>query len=289
MEAEIRAIRDYLTMGKSVPASMKTRRGTQMSCIHNQTVYKMPEDNQDGPMLRLWVPEDLQEELTRTTHECPLTCHPREYSLKRTFERRYFWPNMADTCKTVISQCDICERTKRPPGKANDKREVVPISKPMSVVAMDVAVAGPMGNAKSATSGKNIFVVSFIDWFNRYCICYAVASTDAETIGDCVTKFTQRLGTPITLISDNASYFKDTALAQYERRMGIKHSFVSAFRPEGNGLSEGFHLYLGRSMKVRAAASRSVNRDWELDSITFAYNIAEHGVTGYSPFYLLHG
>jgi hypothetical protein len=61
--------------------------------------------------------------------------------------------------------------------------------------------------------------------------------------------------------------------------MGIKHSFVSAFRPEGNGLLERFHSNLGRSMKVRAAASRSINWDRELDSITFAYNIAEHGVT----------
>ena len=52
---------------------------------------------------------------------------------------------------------------------------------------------------------------------------------------------------------------------------------------------ERFHSNLGRSMKVRAAASRSINWDWEFDSITFAYNIAEHGVTGYSPFYLLHG
>ena len=288
MDVEIRAVRDYLTSGKLISSSMSTLQDEARKChLHNQVVYKMQEDNQDGPMLRLWVPENMQEELTRTTHESPLTCHPREHSLKRTLERRYFWPNMTDTCKTVISQCDICERTRRPPGKANDKREVVPISKPMSVVAMDVV--GPMGNAKSATSGKNRFIVSFIDWFSRFCICYAVASTDAETIGDCITKFTQRLGTPITLISDNASYFTDAALAQYERRMGIKHSFVSAFRPEGNGLLERFHSNLGRSMKVRAAASRSINWDRELDSITFAYNIAEHGVTGYSPFYLLHG
>ena len=96
--------------------------------------------------------------------------------------------------------------------KANGKREVVPISKPMSVVAMDVV--GPMGNAKSATSGKDRLIVSFMDWFSRFCICYAVASTDAETIGDCIPKFTQRLGTPLTLISDNASYFTDATLAQ---------------------------------------------------------------------------
>ena len=194
---------------------------------------------------------------------------------------------MADTCKKVVDRCDICERAKRAPGKAGDKQEVVPISKPMSVVAMDIV--GPMGNAKSATSNKNRFICTFIDWFSRFCVCYAIPNTDAETIGDCITKFTQRLGTPITLISDNASYFTDAALSQYERRMGIKHSFVAAFRPEGNGLLERFHSTLGRSMKVRAAASRSINWDKELDSVTFAYNIAEHGVTGYSPFYLLHG
>ena len=288
MDDEIKVVRDYLVMGKSIPLAMNSLQADARKChVYNDIVYRMQEDNQTGPMLRLWVPANMQEELTSRTHLCPLTCHPREPSLKRTLERRYFWPTMADSCKQVVDRCDICEKTKRPPGKAGDKREVVPISKPMSVVAMDVV--GPMGNAKSATSNKNRFIVSFIDWFSRFCICYAVTNTDAETIGDCITKFTQRLGTPVTLISDNASYFTDAALSQYERRMGIKHSFVSAFRPEGNGLLERFHSNLGRSMKVRAAASRSINWDQELDSIMFAYNIAEHSVTGYSPFYLIHG
>ena len=82
MDIEIRTVRHYLTMGKSIPLSMKSLQAEARKChVHNQVVYRMQEDNQDGPMLRLWVPENMQEELTRTTHECPLTCHPREYSL----------------------------------------------------------------------------------------------------------------------------------------------------------------------------------------------------------------
>jgi hypothetical protein len=95
MDVEIRTVRDYLKTGKMIPSSMSTLQDEERKChLHNQVVYRMQEDNQDGPMLRLWVPENMQEELTRTTHECPLTCHPREYSLKRTLERRYFWPNI---------------------------------------------------------------------------------------------------------------------------------------------------------------------------------------------------
>ena len=284
-DPEVKAVHDHLMLGKAVVESLQEE--ARQCHVLKGIVYRIQEDNHAGPMLRLWVPKSMQDELVLQAHQCALVCHPTEVSMKRTIERRYFWPSMGETCRQIVKSCDVCERARRPPGKHGDRRQIVPISRPMSVVAMDVV--GPMGNAKSATSGQNRFIVSFIDWFSRFSICYAVANTDAETIGDCITKFTQRLGTPLTLISDNATYFTDAALSQYERRMGIKHSFVAAFRPEGNGLLERFHSILGRSMKIRAATSRSINWDKELDSITFAYNIAEHGVTGYSPFYLLHG
>ena len=287
-DEEVRAVYSYLVKGKSFPDRLNYLLPDARQChVLEKVVYRVQEDNQAGPMLRLWVPKSMQEDLVRQTHECALSCHPREASMKRTIERRYFWPSMLETCSQVVRKCATCEKARRPPSKARDSRQIIPISKPMAVVAMDVV--GPMGNAKSATSGKNRYIVSFIDWFTRYTVCYAVANVDAETIGDCIAKFTERLGTMLTLISDNAKYFTDAALVQYERRMGIKHSYVAAFRPEGNSILERFHSNLGRSMKVRAADTNSTNWDKELDSITFAYNIAEHGVTGYSPFFLLHG
>jgi transposase InsO family protein len=202
-------------------------------------------------------------------------------------ERLYYWPRMQKTCDEVFLRCHTCQKVKRPPSKAKDNEQFVPISKPMAVVAIDIV--GPLGNSKSATSDKNRFICTMIDWFTRFVVCFAIKDTTAETIGDCIAKFTKQFGTPLTIISDNAQYFTDQALGAYETMMGIKHSFVAAFRPEGNGMLERFHGNIARSLKVRAADARSNNWDLELDSIAFAYNISTHGVTGYTPFYLMHG
>ena len=53
MDIEIRTVKDYLTIGKGIPSSMSALQDEARKChVHNQVVYKMQEDNQDGPMLR---------------------------------------------------------------------------------------------------------------------------------------------------------------------------------------------------------------------------------------------
>ena len=285
----IKAVHDYIQNSKDIPSEfgVKLRDHTMHCHVQDGIVYRIANDNYCGPSLVLWVPDTMQEETVKKLHYSCLACHPSPIAMESVLKRTYFWIGMKVMCERIFNICHTCNRAKRPPSKAKDVKSFVPISKPLSVVAIDVV--GPMGNSKSATSKDNRFIISMIDWFTRFCVCYAVPNTTAETIADCLTKFTKRLGTPLTLISDNAKYFTDASLAQYERVLGIKHAFVATFRPEGNGMLERFHGSLGRGLKVRTADARSNNWDQELDSICFAYNIVEHGTTGYSPFFLIHG
>jgi hypothetical protein len=94
---------------------------------------------------------------------------------------------------------------------------------------------------------------------------------------------------PLTLLSDNASYFKDRAIRELEGRLGLKRAFISAHRPAGNGLLERFHRTLGRALKVHVQDSGHTNWDEGLELLTLGYNSMEHSATGYSPHYLMHG
>ena len=287
----IKAVHDYISRDKDIPAELLVGnlRLEDLSSFHIQDgiVYKVSTRATNGHSLLLWVPPSLQEAYVSRRHQSCLTCHPTADSMKRSMERLYYWPDMTGTIESVVLRCHTCQRVKRPPSKARDKTQFVPISKPNAVVAIDIV--GPLGNMKSATSQGNRFICTMVDWFTRFVMCFAIPSTTADVIGDCIAKYTKRFGTPLTIVSDNAKYFTDQALASYEKLMGIKHSFVAAFRPEGNGMLERFHGNLGRSLKVRAADAHSSNWDVELDSISFAYNTTIHGSTGYTPFYLMHG
>jgi len=150
-----------------------------------------------------------------------------------------------------VQTCLACQRATKAPATGQDQVHYVPIGKPLSVVAIDVV--GPLGNNRTATTRGNRYIVTMIDWFSRYVCMYAVPEPTASQIGQCLSRFVARFGAPLTVLSDNANYFKDNAIRVWEERMGIRHAFVSAHRPAGNGLLERFHRTLGRALKIRVS------------------------------------
>ena len=90
-------------------------------------------------------------------------------------------------------------------------------------------------------------------------------------------------------MSDNASYFRAKTLHHYEKLMGLKHTFVSAYRPQGNGRLERFHRVLGRKIKIACQEAGHEQWDEHLGRICFAHNVVPHSTTGYSPFELVYG
>ena len=102
-------------------------------------------------------------------------------------------------------------------------------------------------------------------------------------------KFTAQHGIPRRLVSDNASYFRSKLIHQYEKRIGLKHTFVSAYRPQGNGKLERFHRVLGRKIKMSCQEAGHEQWDEHVDKICFAHNTVPHSTTGYSPYELVYG
>ena len=56
---------------------------------------------------------------------------------------------------------------------------------------------------------------------------YAVSEPTAEIIGECLARFVARFGCPMTILSDDAQYFKDQAIRELEIGLGsVVHSSV---------------------------------------------------------------
>ena len=110
-----------------------------------------------------------------------------------------------------------------------------------------------------------------------------------ETIVRALEKFTAQHGIPRRLVSDNASYFRSKLIHQYEKSIGLKHTFVSAYRPQGNGKLERFHRVLGRKIKMSCQEAGHEQWDEHVDKICFAHNTVPHSTTGYSPYELVYG
>ena len=183
--------------------------------------------------------------------------------------------------------CDTCQRTGYPPKRNAGGRQYIPTASPFACCAIDVV--GPIGNKDAVTARGNQYIVTIIDWFTRWVMAVPVASPTEKNICFALEKFTAIHGIPRRLVSDNASYFRSKLIHQYEKNIGLKHTFVSAYRPQGNGKLERFHRVLGRKIKMSCQEAGHEEWDEHVDKICFAHNIVPHSITGYSPFELVYG
>jgi hypothetical protein len=70
--------------------------------------------------------------------------------------------------------------------------------------------------------------------------------------------------------------------------LGVKHVNTTAYHPQANSAAESFHRTMNRALGLYVNAA---GNDWDtvLPFFLMSYPAAPSTVTGYSPFYLLHG
>ena len=256
-------------------------------CFVDGILCRITNSERTGSTVRVCVPSSYQDELMRMCHDNPWTCHPTTDQMFRMLGLRYYWPQMRMSCAMYADTCDTCQRTGYPPKRGAGGRQYIPTSSPFACVAIDIV--GPIGNKDSVTEKGNRYIVTMIDWFTRWIEAYAVKDQSEKSIIEALEHFTSRHGIPRRLVSDNAKYFRSKLIHQWEKDNGLKHTFVSAYRPQGNGKLERFHRVLGRKVKQQCWDAGDEQWDRHLEKITFAHNVVPHSTTGYSPFELVHG
>ena len=285
----IRSLEDEL--GNSTPQVERLFLRTEQEkyTIHGEqrVLCRITTSERTSSTLRVCVPRSRQDKLLSMCHDNPWACHPTADQMYRMLSLRYYWPQMRAACTLFQQSCDICQRTGYPPKRHAGGRQYVPVSSPFACCAIDVV--GPIGNKDSVTKLGNRWIITIIDWFSRYVEAYPVKDTTEETIVKALETFTAKHGIPRRIVSDNASYFRAKTLHHYEKVMGLKHTFVSAYRPQGNGRLERFHRVLGRKIKMSCQEVGHEQWDENLQRICFAHNVVPHSATGYSPYELVYG
>ena len=248
---------------------------------------KVTTSDRTSSTIRVCVPRSRQDQLLAMCHDNPWSCHPTADQMYKMLSLRYYWPYMRAACMLYQQSCDTCQRTGYPPKRNAGGRQYIPTASPFACCAIDVV--GPIGNKDAVTARGNQYIVTIIDWFTRWVMAVPVASPTEKNICFALEKFTAIHGIPRRLVSDNASYFRSKLIHQYEKNIGLKHTFVSAYRPQGNGKLERFHRVLGRKIKMSCQEAGHEEWDEHVDKICFAHNIVPHSITGYSPFELVYG
>jgi len=135
----------------------------------------------------------------------------------------------------VMMKCEHCIKGKftqkpYPEISAHRTRE------PLDLIHSDVC--GPM---KTQTPGKNKYIVTFIDDYSRYTMCYLIQNKDEvadkyrEFFAEVSNKFQRK---PKILRSDNGGEYTGNKLVSFLKQEGIRLQTSVPYSPSQNGVAE---------------------------------------------------
>ena len=231
----------------------------------------------------LVIPESLIREIITLNHDSVYAGHP---GVKRTLgvlSLKYWWPTMSGDVRKYVSTCDACQRRD---GKREFKAPLGDVAEPsraFQIVHIDIT--GPYPR----TSAGNRYVLTAIDKLTKYAEAIPLKDISAVTVARAyATQIVSRHGVNETLVSDKGSNFMSEFFNETCKILGVKHINTTAYHPQANGSVERWHRTMNRAIGFYVN-STGTNWDVLLPFFLMSYRSLPHTVSGYSPFYLLHG
>ena len=227
------------------------------------------------------IPKVYRESVIKMLHNDRTAGHLGTVRTRERVLERFFWPSVEKDVREHCETCMQCQRRSQPTPlrQAGFRTEVC--SRPFERVALDITEM-PM------SSKGNKYALVIMDYFTKYVHIYPMPDQTAQTVSGCLLDAVLQEGVPERIHSDQGRQFESAVFKQLCARLGIEKTHTSPYRPQSDGMVERFN----RTLKDMVAKYiKPCGSDWDehITALAFAYNTSKHSVTGYSPFFLIHG
>lgn len=279
------------TLNNHLLATQEELLEAQKNCEHSKNIQTQSRSSvmRDGVVgikckgsWRAVLPPPLAITVAKRFHESEIGGHMGARKLLAFLHKRYIIPRGITATETAVRACLTCMQRKPPKQKLGLLKSRPPQA-PWHTVAMDFC-----GPYCPSTSG-NLYVLVFIDQFTKYVELIPTADQAALTVVDAFHKYVIcRWGAPEFLLSDNGPSFRAALVSNLCSAFSIRKIFSSAYYPQGDGYAERMMRTMNDSL---SALSRNDTSNWDkyIPGLALAYNMADHGATGYSPLQLNTG
>lgn len=234
-----------------------------------------------GNRQRIVISKSFGRRLTEDVHNA--YGHIGTKQIIQIIRPHYYFKKMDKIVNEFYKNCAICiknkTRTSRPIGKLS---KLGPAQKPFEIMSFDTV--GGFGGCRSEKKYLHILV----DHFTRKAyVSTSKFQTTKEAIKliDKVSKENQ-IG---LLLADRYSALESNELKDYLEEKNIKLVYTSIDNPESNGLNERLNQTLVN--RIRCKKNQGDTRAWTVIATESVeeYNNTPHTVTGFAPYYLMHG
>ncbi|QRV82130.1 Retrotransposable element Tf2 protein [Ceratobasidium sp. AG-Ba] len=235
---------------------------------------------------KIYVPNNksIRKEILASRHDNMAAGHPGQFRTLELVNRKYYWKSLKKSVNDYVSNCESCIRNKHsnqlPPGLLN------PIelpSRPWDHINYDLITGLPESEGFDA-------ILTVVDRMSQ--MVHFVPTTSRASATDVANLFVTYIwklhGLPSKTISDRGPQFNSAFLKHLYKRLDIKPSLSTAFRPQTDGLAERLNQVVEIYLRHYVAYKQD---DWVgiLPMAEFAYNNSVNSSTNQTPFFACYG
>ncbi|KAL5509176.1 hypothetical protein EMCRGX_G004493 [Ephydatia muelleri] len=160
----------------------------------------------------------------------PLAGH---LGIKRKIRERFTWKGLNTEVIQLVKSCEVCQRNSAKLAVGSTGLHPIPVVTTWHHVSIDFV--GPI--SPISTSG-NRYILTSSDQFSKWVEAVAVPTKEAHRVASALYKIFMQMGLPNVLTTDNGSEFRNKLNAAMLKKLGIRHSFITPYHPQSNGLDE---------------------------------------------------
>ncbi|XP_044747447.1 uncharacterized protein K02A2.6-like [Coccinella septempunctata] len=222
---------------------------------------------------RIIIPSKLRSVFLKSLHQT----HFGIVKMKNIARSHFWWPNLDKEIEDTVKKCHSCSKVAGNPPK-------VPLANwswPKEVwERLHIDYLGPI-------AGKYYLII--LDAHSKWPEVFETSSTNTEITIKILKQIFARFGLPVTLVSDNATYFKSSDFELFLTNNNISHKTIPPFHPQSNGAAENSVKLFKNSLKKAFVEGHPVDTNTVLCRFLLDYRTTKHCTTGETPAKIMFG
>lgn len=231
---------------------------------------------------RLVIPKFARFQLLRKYHDD--VGHPGFDRCLNLIKDQFWFAKMTRFVKKYVNSCLNCGYSKGNYGKTEGF--LCPISKPnLPMETVHIDHVGPFPKTKTGFA----YILTIVDSFTKYLVARPSKTLgSAECIKNLREIFSEYLGYPRRIVSDNGLAFTSRYFKEFTNNKQIKHVLTATATPRANGQVERYHRTLLDALR---SVSSDDDRNWDdkIPEVIWGMNNTVNSSTKHTPFELLFG
>ena len=273
---------EYLEDGKDVPEHLVEgfRKQSSHFVVRDRILHRVTEGS-ESPYVETFRRADFLEDIHRNYG------HLTYPGIMGIVTGRGWWHSLILDLRKFISYCPQCQIAQRSqPGLERESPQTLNSRNLQIFDRWAIDLIGPL----PMTPGKNLWIVTAIEYLTGWPIARALPDAKAETIAQFFhDEIAMVYGPPKELLSDNGRNLVGEVMESYLRLLRTRHRYTTPYHPRTNGKVENFNGFLGATLTKLMVNRPIILWDQYLAQALFAVRVRIHATSRHAPYFLLFG